>query len=905
MQTQDQQAAEQYWREQLRGFKETTQLGLERSGRSNGEPAVEWTRLSEADTQAWEQLASEHQLTLSAVVQGAWALLLSRYSGATDVVYGVEVAGRPPELAGVETMLGSFINVLPVRVQVAFQQTVLQWLQELTAAQFRRQQYEYVSGLQVQEWSEVGIEQPLFESLCLFESEQNVSDLAGAGLRLEGLRPELRTKSGLTLAARKGHVLELSLQYQSKRYQAETMRQMLAQLQQLLEAMVARPQQRVRELEWLTTGERRQLLDDWNATRREYEGDANVVELFEVQVQLQPDAVAVEFTGEQLTYAELNERANQLGYYLRGLGVGPEVRVGICIERSVEMVVGVLGILKAGGAYVPLEPSYPEERLKYMAADAGVAVLLTERHFIDRFTDSDARIICLADEWSNIQDSTVGAALCGRPSLDTLAYVIYTSGSTGLPKGVQISHAGLRNLVGWHLEKYAVNNSDRLTQVASFGFDAAVWEIWPSLCGGATLHICPEHVRLDPQGLQQWLNRESITQSFLPTPLAEKLLALRWNTKTSLRVMLTGGDRLQRWAEPNQVFDLVNHYGPTESTVVTSCATVPPYPAEGGGVGPSIGKPINNTEVYVLGSAQELVPVGVKGELYVGGGGLARGYLGRAELTAERFVPHPYSIEAGARLYRTGDVVRYLPDGNLEYLGRADNQVKIRGHRIELGEVEAVLSEHPDIRQAVVITHAAENQERLVAYVVSQNGTGSSEWREYLQQRLPEYMVPAAFVSLPGLPLTANGKVDRRALPAPEWTRAGVKRAFVAPTTESERVLCAIWSELLGVKEVGVDDNFFELGGDSILSIQIVARAHQAGLRLTPRHMFAHQTVRGLAAVAEVGEQLVRGEQGEVHGAVVLTPIQQWFFEEELSAKEHYNHAVLLRVPELRSEWLQ
>ncbi|HEU5131879.1 MAG TPA: phosphopantetheine-binding protein, partial [Pyrinomonadaceae bacterium] len=318
-----------------------------------------------------------------------------------------------------------------------------------------------------------------------------------------------------------------------------------------------------------------------------------------------------------------------------------------------------------------------------------------------------------------------------------------------------------------------------------------------------------------------------------------------------------------------------------------------------------IGSLIENTQGYVLDRKMQLVPFKVSGELYIGGTGVGRGYWNDPRKTAERFVPDPYGDEAGARLYRTGDVARYLEDGNLDYLGRVDNQVKIRGHRIELGEVEAVLSEHPDIRQAVVITHAAENQERLVAYVVSQNGTGSSEWREYLQQRLPEYMVPAAFVSLPGLPLTANGKVDRRALPAPEWTRASGKRVFVAPTNETERVLCGIWSELLGVKEIGVEDNFFELGGDSILSIQIVARAHQAGLRLTPRHMFAHQTVRELAAVAEVGDQLVRGEQGEVHGPVVLTPIQQWFFEEEPRGLEHYNQAVLLRVPTMRVEWLR
>ncbi|HEU5132692.1 MAG TPA: amino acid adenylation domain-containing protein, partial [Pyrinomonadaceae bacterium] len=669
----------------------------------------------------------------------------------------------------------------------------------------------------------------------------------------------------------------------------------------VLQSVLREPEQQLGRIEVLSAEERRELLVEWNDTQR-FNEQRSFIDWFATQAQLHAEAVALVYEDKQLSFRELNKRANQLGHYLRELGVRPEIRVALCVERSVEMVVGVLGVLKAGGAYVPLEPSYPQDRLSFMVADAGVQLVLTQERYRGLF--SDAHVVSLDSEWEEIEKHSredVANEITG----ENLAYVIYTSGSTGVPKGVMVTHHGLSNYLRWAVDCYYTRTTEGSLVHTPLSFDLTITSLFLPLLAGEPVRLLPEAPGVEELARalreSQELGAVKLTPAHL-RGLRQEFGAHYHGGKPA--VMVIGGEALfaedvQFWREQFSETRLINEYGPTE-TVVGCCV----YEVEGGEAGAvPIGKPISNTELYVLDGAQELVPVGVKGELYIGGAGVARGYLGRAELTAERFVPNPFSSEVGARLYRTGDVVRYLADGNLEYLGRADQQVKIRGYRIELGEVEAVLNEHAGVSEAVVLARAAANgEQRLVAYVVAQNGSSSGEWREYLQERLPEYMVPAVFASLPALPLTSNGKVDRRSLPAPEWTRT---RRYVPPSTEVERVLCSIWSELLGVKEVGVDDNFFELGGDSILSIQIVARAHQAGLRLTPRHMFAQQNIRELAAVVEVGEQLVLGEQGEVHGPVVLTPIQQWFFEEELSGLEHYNQAVLLRVPQMRVEWLR
>ncbi|HEU5131014.1 MAG TPA: amino acid adenylation domain-containing protein, partial [Pyrinomonadaceae bacterium] len=599
--------------------------------------------------------------------------------------------------------------------------------------------------------------------------------------------------------------LTLQLRYDRCAFDERTIENLLDHFENVVAEIVANPEQRVGELSLLSYRERQQLIVDWNDTAVEYD-HGYLPELITAQSEHSADAVAVVCGDEQFSYAELNERANQLGQYLRSLGVGPEVCVGLCVERSLEMMVGVLGILKAGGAYVPLEPTYPQERLQFMVADAGVALVLTQEKFRSQLAGCEVTVISLDAQWPEIAVHSRGNFASGVHG-ENLAYVIYTSGSTGQPKGAMNRHAGLSNRLQWMQQAYGLTGADHVMQKTPYTFDVSVWELlWPLQMGARLVLAAPEGHR-DRDYLLREIERQAITLlHFVPSMLKVFVEGAEVSERCrSVRCIVSSGEALSaellRDVQERLSARLENLYGPTEAAIdvtVWSCE------ARADGKVP-IGRPISNTELYVLDGAQKLVPVGVKGELYLGGANLARGYLGRAALTAEKFVPHPY--KTGARLYRTGDVVRYLADGNVEYLGRADAQVKIRGFRIELGEVEAVLSEHAGIKQAVVVTRATENKEqRLVAYVVPQNGSGSREWRAYLQQRLPEYMVPSVFVSLPELPLTTSGKVNRRALPEPEWTRT---RGFVPPTTEAERVLCAIWNELLGVKEVGVEDNFF------------------------------------------------------------------------------------------------
>ena len=526
--------------------------------------------------------------------------------------------------------------------------------------------------------------------------------------------------------------------------------------------------------------------------------------------------------------------------------------------------------------------------------DSGASVIVTTRSVATSLPSSAATLVCLDADAALLEARPTTAPDTGV-SAEHLAYVVYTSGSTGQPKGVQVTHSSLSNLVSWHLRHYALSPQHRLTQVAGTAFDASVWELWPALASGASLHIPSDEVRASPPLLLHWLQSESITHCFLPTPLAEAVLTQEGLSALPLQVLLTGGDRLRQRPRPGTRFQLVNHYGPTESTVVATCAPV----AEEGSESalPAIGRPIANTQVYVLDAGMQPVPPGVPGELYVGGEGLARGYLGRPALTAERFIPHPFSAQPGARLYRTGDRVRWRGDGQLEFLGRTDEQVKVRGFRIEPGEIEAALLRHPDVREAVVVAREdGPGTKRLVAYVVPTSpGLNPESVRTWLKQTLPEHLVPSAFVALESLPLTPNGKVDRNALPAPDSQLTGAADSFVAPRTPVEQKLASIWASVLRREHVGVRDNFFALGGDSILSLQIIARAHQSGLALTPRQLFQHQTVEELARVVQLASSESHSQQ-RVSGEVPLTPIQRWFFDWELPAPHHFNQAFLLEV---------
>jgi amino acid adenylation domain-containing protein len=569
------------------------------------------------------------------------------------------------------------------------------------------------------------------------------------------------------------------------------------------------------DLPLLTAAERLTLLVEWNDTQASYPKDLCIHQLIEAQVERSPEAIAVVCEEQQLTYRQLCERANCLAHYLRVLGVGPEVLVGICTQRSLEMVVGLLGILKAGGAYLPLDPAYPFERLAFMLEDAQVPVLLTTEHLVEKLPTTWAQVISLDSDWELIAQHS-----CENPTQNTtsdnLAYVIYTSGSTGKPKGVEIQHRGLVNLVTWHQRLYNVTPQDRATQLAGPAFDASVWELWPYLAAGASIHILSaETCSVSPSKLWEWLTESAITICFLPTPLAQTMLA-QWPQGLALRALLTGGDKLHRVPQKALPFCLVNHYGPTENTVVTTWAPV----AAGikTDAPPPIGRPIANTQIYLLDAKNQLVPIGMPGELHIGGDSLARGYRNRPELTNEKFIPNPFSNSPGDRLYKTGDLARYLSDGNIEFLGRIDDQVKIRGFRIELGEIETVLTQHPCVQQAVVLARSDEaGDKRLVAYIVTEQKStlALDELNRFLEGQLPDYMIPKAFVMLEALPITANGKVNRNALPSPAQ-RPLAAEEDVSPQTEVEQNIAAVWQEVLNVEKLGIHDNFFDLGAHSI-----------------------------------------------------------------------------------------
>ncbi|HEV2437462.1 MAG TPA: amino acid adenylation domain-containing protein [Verrucomicrobiae bacterium] len=640
---------------------------------------------------------------------------------------------------------------------------------------------------------------------------------------------------------------------------------MLGHFQVLLEGMAASPEKHVGQLAMLTEAERDQLLAKWNDTTAEFPEGKCVHELFEEQARRTPDALAVADGKKQWSYAELNRRADSLAAELRKFGIGPDVCVGVCLERSVEMIAAKLAVWKAGGAYVPLDPSYPAERLKFMLEDANIPVLLTQPSLRNnsQFEIPDLKLLSV-DELLESRtrtkdrddDSTPHSAL-RTPHSGNLAYVIYTSGSTGRPKGVEIEHRSLVNLITWHQRTYRVTPADRGTQIATPAFDASVWELWPYLTAGASIHIPDEETRLSSRKLLRWLLENKITLSFVPTPIAEAMLDEPWPEDCGLRALLTGGDKLHRAPGKKLPCMLANHYGPTENTVVTTWTLVPPIRENAHP--PPIGRPLANTQVFILDQNLQPVPVSVPGELHISGVGLARGYHNCPELTAEKFIPNPFRAGSDARLYRTGDLVRWRPDGQIEFLGRMDNQVKIRGQRIELGEIEAALNRHSEVREAVIVPREdAKGEKRLAAYVVLKSEIGNRKpeintggLRRFLREKLPDAMIPSAFVFLDALPLTPNGKVDRTALPMPEF-QVESERPFVAPRTPTEERLAAIWREVLAVERVGMHDNFFELGGHSLTATQVVARAQGAfQVELLLPDLFDAPTVAELAEKIE------------------------------------------------------
>jgi amino acid adenylation domain-containing protein len=597
--------------------------------------------------------------------------------------------------------------------------------------------------------------------------------------------------------------------------------------------------------------EERQLAE-WNATQQNYSREVCVPQLVTGQAAATPDAVALVAGDQRLTYHELNQRANQLAHYLQELGVGPNVLVGLCVERSLDMVVGLLGILKAGGAYVPLDPSYPPDRLAFMVEDAQAPVLVTQQHLVSRLPVQRAQVICLDADVAALAQRSASNPV-SAVTADDLVYIIYTSGSTGRPKGVQITHGSLLNLVFWHQRAFQITTADRATQLTSPAFDATGWELWPYLTMGASVYLLDDDSRVAPALCRDWLVDHEITITFLPTALAEGVMALEWPSATALRYLLTGADTLHHYPSADVPFALVNNYGPTEATVVTTSTLVPP--TEKADLPPSIGRPIDNMQVYILDEDLRQVPIGEPGELHIGGAGLARGYLNRPELTEEKFISHPFSAEPGARLYKTGDQARFLPDGQIAFMGRIDQQIKIRGYRIEPNEIMSVLNGHAAVQSSQVIAREdVPGDKRLVAYVVLASGVAvtASSLRETLAERLPDYMIPATFVHIESMPVTPNGKVDRRALPVPDASNTLHDEVIAEPHTPTEERLIGIVAPLLGLQDISIDDNFFMLGGHSLLGTQVIAHVANAfGVSLSLRSLFSSPTIRQLSAEIE------------------------------------------------------
>ncbi|MEP0858638.1 amino acid adenylation domain-containing protein [Trichocoleus sp. DQ-U1] len=754
-----------YWRQQLEGI---SILNLPtdrpRPAVQSYRGATQLLQLPKSLSKALEALSQQEGVTLFMTLLAAFQTLLYRYTQQEDIAVGSPIANR--NRSEIEGLIGFFVNSLVLRTNFDGNPTfrsLLSRVREVSLGAYAHQDLPFEKLVEELHPERNLNQNPLFQVVFALQnapmSALELPDLTLSPLQfldtettrfdLEFHLWEQKENNGLGVDSSEG--ISGFVVYSTDLFDAATINRMLGHFQILLEGIVANPEQRVSKLPILSEAELHQLLVEWNNTQVSYPKDLFIHQLFEAQVEQNKDAIALVFEDKELTYQELNIRSNKLARYLQRLGVGAEILVGLCVERSLEMIIGMLAILKAGGAYLPLDPSYPPERLNFMLKNAQVPVLLTREQYIERLNNQNSKIICLDKDWENIsQESEDNPS--SNVTAENLAYVIYTSGTTGKPKGVQIKHSGLLNLVFWHQQAFAVSPLDRVTQVAGCAFDACTWEILPYLSAGSSIYLTDDEIRRSPEKLRDFLISKSITISFLPTSLVEKILLLDWYNNAALRVLLTGGDKLHQYPLAEYPFQLVNNYGPTENTVVTTSGIIRvtkkedpsnrsykggqersvDVAASGNAIAPTIGRPIANTQVYVLDKYLQPVPIGVAGELHIGGDGLARGYLNRPDLTAEKFISNPFSNQAEARLYKTGDLVRYQLDGNIEFLGRLDEQVKIRGFRIELGEIEAVLSQHPAVLQNVVITREdLSGEKRLVAYVAL-----NSEYSEQKQMEM-------------------------------------------------------------------------------------------------------------------------------------------------------------------------
>jgi len=882
-----------YWRKQLAGVEALDlRIGTEKKGERSGEGAEIGWQLSADTSRKLRELCQREGVTVFMLLLAGFQSLLSRYSGRRDVTVGIPIAGR--RWSETEGMIGFFVNTLAMRSRWGGEESfseILKGVRERSLEAHEHQDVPFEKLVEELQPERDLSRTPFFQVMFVLQHVEEWKELRLPGLKMTGVEIEGgMEKFEMTMTVLEGGEggrIAGGLSYRKDLFDAESMRRMVAQWEILLRAIVKEPERRIEEYSLLGEVERRQVLEEWNQPRMAY-AETGIHEQFATQAKRTPDATALVYEDRQVTYAELECKANQLAHRLQRMGVGPEAVVGICTERSLEMVIGIVGILKAGGAYLPLDPNYPPERLGYMLEDAGVELLLTQTRTGSKLPPCGAQVLNLEEDWSWLAEEATDQPQT-QISSQNAAYVIYTSGSTGRPKGVVVSHGNVTRLFNATQDWFQFTHQDVWTMFHSYAFDFSVWELWGALLYGGRLEIVPYWTNRAPEAFYEFIRNRKVTV-LNQTPSAFRQLSMAEETERhtgqelSLRLVIFGGEALEMnslgpwFARHGDVRpSLVNMYGITETTVHVTCERLTREMAFGRAS--LIGRRIPDLQLYVLTPEMQLTPIGVAGEMYVGGPGLTRGYLNRAELTASRFVPNPFSRDEGERLYRTGDLARVRTDGNIEYLGRIDQQVKIRGHRIELGEIETTLQQHAAVKQAVVIAREdAPGQKRLVAYVVM-NGDQKEGWgedleksgmRDFLKQSLPEYMVPSAFVLLQRLPLTANGKLDRKALPLPKLERD--ERNYEGSRSQTEEILCGIWEDLLRVGRIGVHDDFFELGGHSLLAVQLISRVRRLfGVKMPLRRLFEMPTVRGLGEQIEQERGKARGIEDE-RSAISVTP---------------------------------
>ncbi|QFG00391.1 amino acid adenylation domain-containing protein [Psychrobacillus glaciei] len=887
-----------YWKEQLRGELPVLQLPMDRQRpakqtfNGNKQSIVISTEL----VQALKALNQKAGTTSFMTLLAAFKVLLHRYSGQNDLLVGTPISNRNKQ--EIENLIGFFVNTLVIRTEINKDFSFMELLKQVRETALEAYTHQDVPFERVVEEIQPArslSHSPLFQTMFSYHNtsgaETKIGDLEVQYLQVQSKITKEELIVGISESNKR---LTVSFEYNTDLFNEETIDRMLTSFHLILQDVVEKPEALIGDLEILSKEENDRIVQEWNQTEDKYPSSDTLHQLFEKQVEQSPDAPAVVFGNQSLTYSELNNRANRLFYYLQKEKSTTPKAIGIYLERGIESIVSQLAILKLGCAYVPLDPSYPDNRISYMIENSNLQSVITLEKYQNNLSHLNLVVYLIDKEQSLIcQESSENFATTSMAK--DLAYIIYTSGSTGKPKGVMVPHENVVNLVNWQKAQYDLHEGRKVTHLSNPAFDASIWEIYPTLCTGATLYIVEEEKKIVPEDLKTWLLEKEINVSFIPTPLIEPLVELKWPKRHSLNFVLTGGDQLRLSKEIQLPFTLVNHYGPTETTVLATAGVV--KSKDRASIFPDIGKPISNTQTYVLDKSLNITPVGVTGELYIGGAGVALGYMENNEQTHKHFVSNPFTSDKESRLYKTGDLVKYLPDGRIQFVGRSDNQVSMRGYRVELGEIESVLNRIPTIQHAKVISIRS----ILVAYIVTKKNISienkRNSYKEHLKSILPEYMLPKTYIELNAIPLTKNGKSDTFALEKlfeEEKVKKQEQSKKEKPKNEIQKKLVKIWSELLGNQNINLEDNFFELGGDSILSLRVVSKSKEEKIFFTVRDLFANQTILELSKIV-MTENPYEIAQKQVTGNVMLTPIQKWFFENSVY-KNHFNMAHILEV---------